>query len=166
MVLSQIALTKTAVVFTLNILTNNYSQVDKLWSIMPVLYAWVMVFKSDFQVRQLVMAGLVTLWGVRLTGNFARKGGYSWKFWEGEEDYRWAIVRKNPLFQSKIIWHLFNFFFISLYQSFLIMSFTLPILLTIDKQAKPLNEYDYIGAFLVLFFIIFETISDNQQWNF
>lgn len=34
------------------------------------------------------MAILVNLWGIRLTLNFARKGGYSWKFWEGEEDYR------------------------------------------------------------------------------
>jgi steroid 5-alpha reductase family enzyme len=41
---------------------------------------------------------LITVWGARLTFNFARKGGYSWKFWSGEEDYRWEEVRKNPLF--------------------------------------------------------------------
>ena len=55
---------------------------------------------SGFAPRQTLAASLVTVWGIRLTFNFARKGGYSWKFWEGEEDYRWAIVRKNPLFKS------------------------------------------------------------------
>lgn len=52
------------------------------------------------------MALLVTVWGFRLTFNFARKGGFSGivtndengfriRPWVGEEDYRWAILRKN-----------------------------------------------------------------------
>lgn len=108
------------------------------------------------------MAFLVTLWGVRLTFNFARKGAYSWKFWEGEEDYRWAVLRKNPLFASKVVWQLFNLSFISFYQTFLIMSFTLPMLLAISAKPKPLESLDYAAAGLVLFFIIFETIADEQ----
>ena len=35
------------------------------------------------------MLALVTLWGARLTFNFARKGGYA----PGGEDYRWAVLR-------------------------------------------------------------------------
>jgi steroid 5-alpha reductase family enzyme len=67
---------------------------------MPGVYAWAMAYMSGFAPRQTLAASLVTVWGIRLTFNFARKGGYSWKFWEGEEDYRWAIVRRNPLFKS------------------------------------------------------------------
>jgi steroid 5-alpha reductase family enzyme len=37
------------------------------------------------------MLGLTTLWGLRLTYNFWRKGGYK----KGGEDYRWAYIRKN-----------------------------------------------------------------------
>ena len=59
-----------------------------------------MAYMSGFAPRQTLAASLVTVWGIRLTFNFARKGGYSWKFWEGEEDYRWAIVRRNPIFKS------------------------------------------------------------------
>ena len=91
-----------------------------------------------------------------MTFNFARKGGYSWKFWEGEEDYRWAIVRQNPLFKSKITWFLFNLFFISLYQTYLIMGFTVPAL----------GVWDIVASVLVLSFWLFETIADEQQWAF
>lgn len=92
-VTSKIAFGKFILVFFLNTTTGNYSQVDKLWSIMPGLYAWTMVYLSGFAPRQLLAASLITLWSIRLTYNFGRKGGYTWKFWLGEEDYRWAIVR-------------------------------------------------------------------------
>ena len=42
--LSKIALVKTFIVFVLNTLTNNLSQVDKLWSIMPGVYAWIITY--------------------------------------------------------------------------------------------------------------------------
>jgi len=86
--LSKIAFGMFVFVFILNTATNNYSQVDKLWSIMPMLYSWIMVYMSGFNSRLLLATSLITLWGGRLTFNFAKKGGYSWKFWEGEEDYR------------------------------------------------------------------------------
>ena len=38
-----------------------------------------------------LMTVLVVAWGVRLTYNFARKGGYK----KGGEDYRWAHVREQ-----------------------------------------------------------------------
>jgi steroid 5-alpha reductase family enzyme len=102
-----------------------------------------------------------------LTWNFNRKGGYSWRFWEGEEDYRWAVLRKNPIFANKFVWFLFNLFFISLYQSYLIMGFTLPIVMTFDQKANPhLNTWDYATAFLFIIFLVIETVADNQQWAF
>ena len=64
--------------------SSNYSQVDKLWSIVPFVYAWIPVHDS----RTLLMACITTIWGVRLTSNFARRGGYKWPPWDGDEDYR------------------------------------------------------------------------------
>ena len=125
-----------------------------------------MAYMSGFAPRQTLAASLVTVWGIRLTFNFARKGGYSWKFWEGEEDYRWAIVRKNPLFKSEVTLFLFNLFFISLYQTYLIMGFTVPILLTFDEKAPALGTLDYVASGLYLSFWLFETVADEQQWSF
>ena len=83
------------VCFVVSELTRNYSQVDKLWSLMPGIYSWITVasFPSP---RLFVMAILVTLWGLRLSFNFYRKGGYNIIPWKGEEDYRWKVLRENP----------------------------------------------------------------------
>jgi steroid 5-alpha reductase family enzyme len=50
-VLRKIAFVKFVLVFFLNTVTGNYSQVDKLWSLMPGLYAWVMAYLSGFEPR-------------------------------------------------------------------------------------------------------------------
>lgn len=44
---------------------------------MPAVYLWVFAAGADFDPRVTVMAGLVTLWAIRLTFNYARKGGYA-----------------------------------------------------------------------------------------
>ncbi len=148
--------------FLLSTLTKNYSQVDKLWSLMPLVYSWMVAVYTDFDGRITLMAVLVTLWGLRLSYNFLRRGGYQWRFWEGEEDYRWAVLMAKPEFQPHWRWVLFNFFFISFYQLGLILLFTLPIVKCIG--GGPMNIYDYIIAFAIIVAIIIETIADQQQW--
>ncbi|MBE0673068.1 MAG: DUF1295 domain-containing protein [Bacteroidales bacterium] len=153
-----------ALCFVVSTLADNYSQVDKLWSIMPVVYAWIMGFRSGFEPRLVLMAVLVTLWGARLTFNFARRGGYSWRFWSGEQDYRWPILKSKPEFSGRWRWTAFNLLFISLYQMGLILLITLPALRSLDGQA--LQWFDYAIAALFIAFLIIETVADQQQWNF
>jgi len=145
---------------------NNNSQVDKLWSILPVVYCWVIAAYGDFGPRLMLMSILVTLWGVRLTANFAMKGAYQWKFWGGEEDYRWQVLRTKPEFNRPWKWSLFNLFFISGYQNILILLFTLPAIVALQHPSASLNLFDYVATALILFFILTETIADIQQWKF
>lgn len=146
--------------------TGNYSQVDKLWSLLPIGYAWYVAAQAEFGTRVVLMAVLVTIWGLRLSYNFARRGGYHWIPWKGEEDYRWGILRENPLLRNRLSWAAFNLFFISLYQNTLILLFTLPIVVAWQGQSRPLNWLDAVAALLMLGFITMETIADQQQWNF
>ncbi len=153
--------------FIIGEITRNNSQVDKLWSIIPIYYVWQMTYLSDFPDRMVLMSALVTFWGVRLTYNFARRGAYTWKFWSGEEDYRWEILRNRPGFDNKIVWMLFNLFFISGYQNVLIFLFTLPILTCIDTRApQEIQLSDLILASLMIIAVIIEFIADQQQYNF
>ena len=152
-------------VFIVGEITKNNSQVDKLWSILPAVYVWIVAYASDFSPRVVLMAVLATIWAARLTYNFNRRGGYSWKFWEGEEDYRWEVLRQNPVFKSKIAWKLFHLFFICIYQMTLILLFTLPSIVAWQGE-NPLGLFDVILAGLFLFFVIFETVADQQQWNY
>jgi len=150
--------------FVVSSLTKNYSQVDKLWSIMPIIYVWMVVGQYGATPRLLLMAVLVTIWGMRLTLNFGRRGGYSWKFWSGEEDYRWAILRQRPEFQAAWAWTLFNLFFISLYQMGLILLMTLPIVKCVG--GNPMGVWDIILAVLFVGFVIIQIVADGQQWRF
>lgn len=152
--------------FIVGEITGNTSQVDKLWSIVPIIYVWIVADYSHYHPRLVVMAVLVTLWGARLTANFAMKGAYSWKFWAGEEDYRWKILREKPEFQPRWKWTLFNLFFISTYQNILILLFTLPAIIALQNTEIPLGGWDYLIAGIMFFWICFEAVADIQQWNY
>ena len=152
--------------FVVGQLTRNNSQVDKLWSIVPAPYAWYMTWKGGMDERMVLMSVLVTIWAARLTYNFARRGGYSWKFWEGEEDYRWEVLRQRPGFKNPFVWLLFNLFFICFYQNTLIFLFTLPVLSGLAENAAPLGAWDYMLAAVYVGLVIMEYIADQQQFDF
>ena len=144
--------------------TENYSQVDRVWSLIPLVYAWAATAMHAFPPRMVLVAVLISIWGIRLTYNFSRLGAYKWPFWRAHEDYRWKILQQKPEFNAKWKWRMFNLFFISLYQNGLILYFTLPILLC--SQSSALTSWDYLLAFLILGVLVFETVADNQQWQF
>jgi steroid 5-alpha reductase family enzyme len=150
--------------FIVSTLSHNYSQVDKLWSIIPILYAWVVAWGTGFEPRILLMAILVSVWGIRLTYNFSRRGGYSIRFWTGEEDYRWAVLRAKPEFSARWRWVLFNLVFVSLYQMGLILLMTLPAVRSVG--GGPLGIADWIIASILVGLIVIETVADQQQWNY
>jgi steroid 5-alpha reductase family enzyme len=116
--------------------------------------------------RTVIMALLVTLWGLRLSYNFYRKGGYSIIPWQGEEDYRWKILRESNALRGRLRFGLFNLLFISLYQNIIILLFTTPILMAALHPGKPFTITDIAAAILMLAFIITETVADNQQFRF
>ena len=151
--------------FVVGEITGNNSQMDKLWSLLPIAYTWLIAVRGGMATRLVVMACLATLWGARLTFNFARKGAYKLKFWEGEEDYRWPVLRARKEFQPHWKWVLFNLFFISIYQNALVLMTTFPALVLMNVNI-PFGIADACAAVLMLGFIIYETIADEQQWAF
>jgi len=104
-------------------ITQEFSWVDRIWSLTPPFYAWLFALHpflalgedwpsppgGYFFARPFLLAWLTTLWGGRLTYNFWRKGGYA----GGGEDYRWAEIRT---WFSHFTLQMFNIFFIALFQ--------------------------------------------------
>ncbi len=143
-----------------SLVTGDTSWVDRSWSILPVVYVWVFAVAARLtDVTLDVAASVVTLWGVRLTYNFARKGGY-----RGVEDYRWAVLRAR---MSRWQFQLFNLFFIVLYQNFILVLMALPALTLYEHRANC-----HFGPGLLALSILFvactaaETLADEQQWRF
>lgn len=164
--LALLALGAALLCFTVSELTGNCSQVDKLWSILPIGYAWYTASAGNFDNRLVLMAVLVTVWGARLTYNFSRRGAYKLKFWEGEEDYRWEILRQNPALQGTWRWRMFNLFFISLYQNALILAFTLPMVVVMRYPGEGIGALELMLSAAFLFFVVVETVADQHQWNY
>jgi steroid 5-alpha reductase family enzyme len=142
-----------------SLITRDTSWVDRLWSILPVVYLWVFAgYAHLHNARLVVMAILVSAWGVRLTFNLARKGGYT-----GAEDYRWPILRdRMPPWQFQ----LFNFFFIVIYQNVILVLITLPALTAYDHRSTAFGALDLLLAIAFLACTVGETAADQQQWNF
>ena len=146
-----------------SLLTGDYSFVDRQWSIVPAVYTLTFALHpstSDgepWQTRVLIMSELAVLWSIRLTYNFWRRGGYS-----GMEDYRWAEIRSrmNPVF-----FQVFNLTFIAGFQPILLMLITVPAYVA-RQNDTPLNFLDYAASGLFMFFLILETATDQQQFNF
>jgi steroid 5-alpha reductase family enzyme len=164
-ILGIIALCSALYCFIVGEITRNNSQMDKLWSLLPIVYTWVIAAHGGMTPRLVLMACLATLWGARLTFNFARKGAYKLKFWEGEEDYRWPVLRAKKEFQPRWKWVLFDLFFISIYQNALVLMTTFPALVSMNAPGT-LTWVDCLAAVLMLGFIIYETVADEQQWKF
>ena len=143
----------------LSVITREYSWVDRVWSIIPVVYLWVFAYAASFSnLRLNLMVLLVTLWGARLTFNFARKGGYA----PGGEDYRWAILRRK---MNPAIYGLFNIFFIVIFQNALLLAITLPANLALSSS-EPFGLIDGLLALLFFGLLVLEFVADQQQWNF
>ena len=143
-------------------LSRNNSQMDKLWSVLPIAYVWVIAAMGEFRWRLIIIAVIVTLWGARLTYNFAKKGAYSIKFWSGEEDYRWIYLRKQKGFQNKFVWGIFDLLFISIFQNVVVLCITLPALAIMGSDA-PLSVLDIIFAILMFSALLYEVVADRQQ---
>ena len=151
--------------FTVGEMAQNFSQMDKLWSLLPIAYTWIAAVWGGMKPRLMIFALIVTAWGIRLTMNFARKGAYKLKFWDGEEDYRWAIVHQNRIFRKRLAWTLFDLFFISFYQNALVLAICLPAVACMESAA-PLGPVDFMAAGLAVFFLVLETAADEYQWKF
>ncbi|MFW5715840.1 MAG: DUF1295 domain-containing protein [Spirochaetota bacterium] len=145
--------------YLLGAVTGDYSWVDRLWSTAPVLFAWIHAVRADLAPAPTVAALLVSAWGLRLTYNFARRGGYTTM-----EDYRWPILRNRM--KSPLVWQLFNLLFICGYQILLFVLFTMPVhrLATISAPLSPATTLAAVALFLL--FLAYETVADQQQWVF
>lgn len=149
-----------ALAWLTSLITREYSWVDRLWPLCPPVYCLIVAADADFASARLnLMAVLVTLWGLRLTFGFARKGGFS----KGGEDYRWAELRKRT---GEAGFQVLNVVFISAGQMLIVWLFTSPTHQAWLWRETPLNFLDGIAACAFLVFFVGEWIADEQMWRF
>lgn len=142
-----------------SLVSGEHSWVDRIWSVVPVVYVGVFAAEAGFADTRLnVLAVLVLLWGARLTFNFARRGGYA----PGGEDYRWPILRKRL---RRWQFELFNLLFITVYQNIILLLISLPAYTALTHPGG-FGAVDVVLAVAFLALLAGETVSDQQQWDF
>ncbi|WP_320127399.1 DUF1295 domain-containing protein [uncultured Sphaerochaeta sp.] len=142
--------------FLFGLKTGDYSWTDRIWSIVPIGFSWIYAASNPANPTGWLAFLLIALWGIRLTANFARKGGYT-----QEQDYRWTILQSR--IHTKIGWQAFNLFFIACYQQVLFICFTLPLYFL---NNTPLNITMILALVFMFAFLVLETLADQQQYSF
>ena len=151
--------------FFYGMITRNYSTVDRLWSILPAVY--VLVWMQDYlhNPRFVIAAVIVIAWALRLSLNFARRGGYGFNWKQGftGEDYRWEVLREK--IPNRFVFEIFNLLFISAFQLILVFMITLPLYF-VGQYDAPLGNIDFLLFGCHILFLVLETVADNQQYKY
>lgn len=141
-------------VWLVSVKVRDASIVDIFWGLAFVLIGWVSYFAGDgAPLRRLLVASMVTLWGVRLSIYLARRN-----LGKGE-DYRYQAMRQR---------HGDRFPIVSLFSVFALQA-TIAWLVSFPVQAaqvypdpKDLGILDFIGVTLWAIGLFFESVGDAQ----
>ena len=142
----------------ISIISRNVTIVDSLWGLGFILIAWLTFFAADgYWGRKLLIATLVTLWGVRLSLYL------SWRNWGRGEDPRYGGWRE----QSGE-----RFWLVSLFKVFILQALFLWIIsvsLQIGQLAllpDKITWLDILGMIVWATGFIFESVADWQLAKF
>ena len=138
----------------ISVAKRNVTIVDSLWGLGFVLIAWMTVYLSDgFWTRKMLIAVLVTLWGLRL-------GAYlSWRNWGKGEDPRYGLWREKSGDR---------FWLVSLFKVFILQAlflWVISLVLQVGQLAKTpgaLTWLDFAGIVVWAIGFLFEALADWQ----
>ena len=143
-----------------SVITREYSWTDRLWPLCPPVYCLIVAADLDFASPRLnLMTVLAIIWGLRLTFNYARKGGFS----KGGEDYRWEAIREKI---GPVGFQALNLIFVAPGQMLIVWLFTSPVHQAWLSSQSPLSFLDGLAAALFAVFFVGEWVADEQMWRF
>jgi steroid 5-alpha reductase family enzyme len=153
--------TATLAVFAFSRAYDNSSFYDPYWSVAPIAIAifWALVPESPAVSvgRQVLVVALVSLWGVRLTANWARG-------WKGlaHEDWRYVDLRAK---QGRAYWWV-SLFGLHLLPTTLVFVACLALYPALASGTAPLGPLDLVALAVTGGSIWIEARADNQLRRF
>jgi steroid 5-alpha reductase family enzyme len=132
------------------------SVVDGFWGAGFVVLTWVYWGLTDGTPgRKLLLATLVTLWGVRLSLHIIRRN------WGEDEDYRYRAMREKHGDRFPLV----SLFTVFLLQAGLLWLISAPLLQAQAARAE-IGALDIAGLAVFVVGIFFETVGDMQLTRF
>ncbi len=153
-------LAATIAVFTFSAAFRNSSFYDAYWSVWPPVagFTWLLSAPPGVdRVRQAVALGLCTLWGVRLTYNWAR--GFSGLH---HEDWRYVEIARKT---GRAYW-LASFLGIHLVPTAQTFAGSIGLYVALTATCRPFGALDLLAAAVTLGAIVCEAVADQQLFRF
>jgi steroid 5-alpha reductase family enzyme len=149
----------TAVVFAFSWGHDNSSFYDPYWSLAPVPIAiyWASLNPDAPELRQTLATLLVTVWGLRLTGNWVAR----WRG-VGDEDFRYREIRERT---GKAYWPA-SLFSIHLMPTAWVFLGVLPLYPALSQRAPGLGLLDACAVLVTAGAIAIESVADAQLRRF
>ena len=152
----------TIIIFGFSYLFKNTSFYDPYWSIIPIVIVLLLAVRGFTeglydQTRNLAIVVLVSLWGLRLTWNWARG-------WEGLHHIDWRYVMyEKPM--GQLFW-LFSFGGLQMFPTILVFLGILPLFGAMTNAENDWNWIDIVATVLASVAILIEFFADNQLRKF
>ncbi len=147
----------TIAVFVFSRAFNNTSVYDPYWSLAPIPIAGYLALGpgavNGLPPRALLILAVVTIYGVRLTWNWAR--GWTGL---GHEDWRYADFRVQL---PRTYW-LMSFFGLHFFPTVMVLLGCLPLVGALVEPQRPFGALDVVAAVVALGAVAIEGVADNQ----
>jgi steroid 5-alpha reductase family enzyme len=128
----------TAVTFVFSVIFKNASVYDPYWSVQPIVILWALAVGQELTLMRVFLLAVVTLWGVRLTANWAYTFDNLY-----HQDWRYTMLKEK----TGVFYPLINFLGIHLFPTLVVYACCLPVLYSFVVSAE-------INAGSIVFFAV------------
>lgn len=146
----------TAVTFIFSLIFNNASVYDPYWSVQPIVIAIAFAIGGKMTAARLLPLIAVSLWGVRLTANWA----YTFKNLN-HQDWRYTMLKEK----TGKFYPIVNFLGIHLFPTLVVYACVLPVVYTYALDFKA-NTGSVVFFILSILAVILQLVSDTQMQKF
>ncbi len=147
--------------YFVSLATGNASVFDVHWSVLPasvyVIHFSLHPSSHPDELRSLLVIGAIWAWGMRLTGNWLKKGGL------GFEDFRYEGFRRR---MSPLVFQVFSFWALFVVQSAMVIVMTMPAWYALRSPGRPVGALDWVALGVILGAVLIEWIADLQGMAF
>ena len=145
----------TVFVFLFSCIFGNASMYDPYWSVQPVVILLPLAFAAPTQ-SKLVLAFVILLWGIRLTGNWA----YTFHGL-GHQDWRYTQLHDK----TGMLYPFVNLAGIHMFPTIVVFMCILPGIFVMD-ESPAFNPLCMLGATVSVGAVVLEFVSDIQMQRY
>ena len=146
----------TVFTFLFSVLLKNASVYDPYWSVQPLVILFAFAAKSELTPTTVLILAAVTLWGVRLTANWAYTFGNL-----THEDWRYRMLHEK----TGKFYPLINFVGIHMVPTLIVYGCTLPAAYAMLHPAK-INVGFVLCLLVCVLAVTLQTVSDIQMHRY